>query len=251
MTFRIVLFLLSAIVASHVATGAFAITIYAAASTTDVIQTLADDFERKTGHHVKTVFAGSGTLARQIAQGAPSDLFLSADPRWVDRLEGHIVPSSRRNLFTNQLAIIVPASTVLPDGFKPEDLPSLLNPTDKLALAAPDMAPAGDYARQALTKLNLWEPLKPHMVTSASVRGALAWVERGETPAGITYVSDALNNPAVKVAALIPVNLHDPIRYPLVIIKPAAADAHLFYNHLQTDDAKALFRTYGFKPEPR
>ncbi|MBV1887058.1 MAG: molybdate ABC transporter substrate-binding protein [Parvibaculaceae bacterium] len=223
------------------------ISIFAAASTTEATQEVADLFERQSGCSVSTIFASSATLARQIAAGAPADLYLSANKNWMDWLiaQNTVLDRNARNYVTNQLVIITPAKNSvaidLPLG------PQTLLPNSPFAIAEPNSVPAGIYGAQSLKKLGLWGKLKGNLLIGSNVRTVLAWVSQGEAKLGITYATDAQADPSVRIAARIPAHSHDPIIYPLALIgerptKPARA----FYAWLQTHQALSIFADHGF-----
>lgn len=223
------------------------ISIFAAASTTEATQEVADLFERQSGCSVSTIFASSATLARQIAAGAPADLYLSANKSWMDWLiaQNTVLDRNARNYVTNQLVIITPAKNSvtinLPLG------PQTLLPNSPFAIADPSSVPAGIYGAQSLKKLTLWEKLKDNLLIGSNVRTVLAWVSQGEAKLGITYATDAQADPSVRIAARIPTDTHDPIIYPLALVgerptKPARA----FYDWLQTHEALSVFADHGF-----
>lgn len=222
--------------------------IYAAASTAEALQKIATAFERQTGAAIVPVFAGSGTLARQIAEGAPAGLFLSADERWMEWLAARklIDPASRIDLLANRLILITPADAPLTFSFETgQDLATALG-SGRLALADPDAAPAGAYAREALRHLGLWDGVQNRLVLGASVRTVLAWVARGEVRAGIVYQSDARLTEKVAVTALVPEEAHAPVRYPLALMPTASPAARDFYAFLRGDTAAAIFADHGF-----
>lgn len=223
------------------------ISIFAAASTTEATQEVADLFELKSGCSVSTIFAGSATLARQIAAGAPADLYLSANQSWMNWLiaQNTVKARNSRNYLTNQLVIITPAKNsiaiALPLG------PQTQLPDTPFALAEPNSVPAGIYGTQSLKKLGLWQKLKGNLLIGSNVRTVLAWVSQGEAKLGIAYATDAQADPSVRIAAHLPAHTHDPIIYPLALIgerptKPARA----FYDWLQTHEALSIFADHGF-----
>lgn len=226
------------------------VTVFAAASLTNAIQDITKAYESKSKDIVRLSFAASSDLAKQIEAGAPANIFASADNRWMDYLQSHnlIINDSRTPLLGNTLVLIVPAnapkSVVIDEKL---DLIALLGPDGKLATGIPESVPAGVYARAALTKLGLWDKVQPRIVGAASVRAALALVERGEVAAGIVYATDAAITDKVKVAGTFPASSHEPIVYPFALVKgqdtPAAKD---FFAFLKGPEAVAIFKKYGF-----
>jgi molybdate transport system substrate-binding protein len=222
---------------------------YAAASLTNALGDIAQSFERQSQDKVSFSFASSSTLAKQIENGAPADMFVSADQEWMDYLEklNLIAPGSRIELLGNRLVLIAPADSGLSLTLKPGvDLSSLLR-GGLLATGDPDHVPVGKYAKIALEKLGAWDRVSGRIARADSVRAALALVERGEAPLGIVYATDAAVAPKVKVVDVFPGDLHPAIVYPAALVQgrstPAAAR---FLDYLKTPEAKAVFQKYGF-----
>ncbi|MDX9976312.1 MAG: molybdate ABC transporter substrate-binding protein [FCB group bacterium] len=216
------------------------IIVFAAASTADALEAIAETYRLETGTRVTVVPAGSATLARQIQSGARADLFLSASGEWADYLAKHGLIAERRQFLTNQLVAVVPTDSKATLA-KPEDL---LDPSfARIAIGDPDAVPAGAYARQALRKLNLWDRLQPKLVPGADARQALLYVEQGETDAGIVYATDAKASPSVRTAFTFDPALSGPIQYPLVLLNPAARP---FYTYLTSPESLAQFTQRGF-----
>jgi molybdate transport system substrate-binding protein len=239
------------------------VTIFAAASTKDAVEDLAGRFMAAGGGPVRTVFAASSTLAKQIAQGAPADIYLSANPSWMDYLAERDVidAASRVDLLGNRLVLIVSSdgdasSADLGElsGTTLADFLSANLPDDRpLAIADPSHVPAGIYAKAALEALGLWQGLADRAARTADVRAALALVDRGEAPVGIVYGTDARISPRVKVAGWFPAGSHPPIVYPLALAAGSTSDdARRFYDYLRNADSAAVFRSHGFQvpPEP-
>ena len=230
------------------------ITVFAAASTADALSDAALAFEaaaqeRGEAVTVRTVFAASSTLAKQITQGAPADLFLSASTAWMDYLDSReaIEPASRVDLLSNRLALIVPANSDLRPAL--DDGRSLLAAVGggRLAMGDPAHVPAGVYGQAALTSLGIWQDLADRTARAASVRAALALVERGEAVAGIVYRSDAQGRKTVRLVGLFPADSHPAIAYPLAVVRGRGSPATLaFARFLQGETAQATFRAHGF-----
>ncbi|HWA99497.1 MAG TPA: molybdate ABC transporter substrate-binding protein [Pirellulales bacterium] len=221
------------------------VTVFAAASATEAIEDIAGWFEQTNAANVKTNFAASSTLARQILEGAPADIFISADEQWADELEDAELVDRRDDLLGNRLVVVVGGP--LPE--KISDVESLTDESIKhVALGDPESVPAGRYAKQALEKLGIWEAIKPKVVTGADVRQALLLVERGEADAGIVYATDAQVSVKVHVAASIDPKLHDPIRYPALLLKTKQPHplAGRFYEKLFSREAAQAFVKRGF-----
>lgn len=222
--------------------------VYAAASLTDAISELAALYEKQHPDlKVRPVYAASSTLARQIENGAPADVFISADLDWADYLDerGLFTAGSRTNLLGNELVLIAPAgkefTAKLEKGF---DLPASFS--GKLCTGEPGYVPAGRYARQSLTYYGWWDALKPRLVGADDVRTATAFVERGECAAGIVYNTDTKIAKKVSVVASFPSDSHKPIIYPGALLKKASPDSKVFWTYLQGNEARAVFVRYGF-----
>jgi len=225
--------------------------VFAAASTTNALDEIAVLFSAKGLGTVKASYASSSTLAKQIEQGAPADVFLSADQQWADYLAERklIDPASRTNLLGNSLVLIAPADAKTPPITidKNLDLAALLG-NGRLSTGDPDHVPVGIYVKQALENLGQWQKIEPKLARSASVRAALTFVEMGETPYGVVYATDAAVTKKVKVVAAFPSALHDPVVYPVALVAGhdnPAAKAYLEF--LKSPDAKQVFEKYGFK----
>lgn len=229
------------------------ITVFAAASLTNAVTAAAKAYEAKSGDSIQISFASSSTLARQIAAGAPADIFISANQKWMDWLaeQDLIATATRHNIVANSLVLIAPKdSTIGPIALgKNTDLAALLAEDDRIAVGDPDHVPAGIYAKQALNHLGQWETLSPRLARADNVRAALALVERGEAPLGIVYRTDAAIAADVKIVATFPEDSHPPITYPIALIKDADTDANAkFLAWLLGDDAGKVFADYGFDP---
>ena len=217
----------------------------AAVSLTEVLQTIARAYER--GKRIVLNLAGSNTLARQIAEGAPVDLFISADAAQMDRIEqaGRILAGSRVDLLSNQLVVIVPDDRARL--FRsPRDL---LDPEiGRIAVGDPAAVPAGVYAKQYLEAQGLWPQVRAKIVPTMSVRGALSAVEAGNADAGIVYRTDAATATRAIVALAVPVEDGPSIQYPAAVMvdAPNQAGARRFLAHLQGPDAAAVFERAGF-----
>ena len=233
------------------------IDLFAAASLREVLDAAVAEHQQRTGRIVRATYAGSAKLARQIAQGAPADMYISADERWMDWLDqrGLVETSARHRLASNALVLVAPASA----SGDPVDLTSPAAFVDRLGagrLAIADSStPAGRYGEQALTHLGLWPRVRDRRAPGDDVRAALSLVARGEVPLGLVYATDARAEPRVRVVATLPPSSHDPIVYPGAPVRrrdgagdPAAAQAFLYM--LAGAEGKALFRRFGFAPAP-
>jgi molybdate transport system substrate-binding protein len=229
------------------------VTVFAAASLTDAMKDVSAQWE-KTGHQpLRMSFGSSSTLARQVEQGAPANVFASADEKWMDYLaqKGLIASDTRKDLLSNDLVLIVPADkprhvTIGPDF----DLLGMLGPNGRIATGDPAHVPVGIYAEQALKKLGVWDAASPRLARAEDVRSALLLVERGEAPVGIVYGTDAAVSKRVMVAGTFPANTHDPISYPFAVTKSGdSAEARALLTFLAAPEARAIFVARGFKVE--
>lgn len=232
-----------------IAADADSVTIFAAASTTNAITDIGNLFAQKGMGKVVTSFASSSTLAKQIEQGAPANVFLSADLKWMNYLaeKKSIEPQSLFDLLGNKIVLIAPTSSTAKIVISPKlDLATILG-KEKLAMGDPDHVPAGIYGKQALEKLGIWKGVESKVARAKDVRAALTLVEREEAPLGVVYATDAAITKKVKVVAVFPEDSHPPIVYPVALVKgketPAAKS---FLDFLKTTDAKAVFEKYGF-----
>lgn len=223
------------------------INVSAAASLKDALAEIRKNYQTRRPD-IKLVYnlAASGALQKQIEQGAPADLFISAAPKQMDGLEAKnlIKKVTRKNLVENKLVLVVPQNSTLGLG-KFEDLAAGVQ---KFAIGETATVPAGQYGRQVLQKLGLWENVKDKAVFAKDVRTVLAYVETGNVEAGIVYKTDAVSGPKVKIAAAAPDGSHKPIIYPAAVlagaIQPRAAEEFLAY--LLGPEGKAVFEKYGF-----
>ena len=191
-------------------------------------------------------FGASGGLAQQIQQGAPVDIFFSAATKQMDILQraNLLLNETRRNLLTNRLVLISPKNSAVVSDFKQLTDAKI----KKIAIGEPNSVPVGQYAQEMLTKLGLWQQIKPKLVLGNNVRQVLTFVESGNVDAGIVYTTDAKTSDKVTVQLTAAANLHSPIVYPLAVIRnsrhPAAAKT--FVEFLAGDRAKIVFQKYGF-----
>jgi molybdate transport system substrate-binding protein len=223
--------------------------VFAAASLTNVLGELSGEWEKRSGVSVKLSFAASSALARQIEAGGEAHVFVSADQEWMDYLAGRdlIAPSSRRDLVRNSLALIAPADSTVELTIRPGfDLVRALG-DGRLSVADPDTVPAGRYARAALTKLAVWDPVSKRLARAENVRAALTYVARGECPLGVVYSTDAQIEPKVRVVTTFPDNSHAPITYPAAATAKAGPRAAAFVQFLGGADAAPVWKKYGFR----
>jgi len=217
------------------------ITLFAAASTTDAVRELAAAFEKETGKKVRLNMAGSGALARQIESGAPADVFISANIKWIDYLEARslILADSREVIAQSALVLIVPNGSSL----KFHDFPAGLN--GKLAFGNPASVPAGAYAQEALETAHQFTAVKNSLIKTKDVRTVLMYVERGEVAAGMVYATDAKASGKVKVIHTFPKDSHSPILYSAAACSKKET-AFEFLAFLKSDRAKAILKSHGF-----
>lgn len=229
------------------------LTVFAAASLTDAMKDVATLWV-KAGHPaLRLSFGASSTLARQIEQGAPANLFASADEKWMDYLaeKKQIVPETRKDLLGNDLVLVVPADkpqhVTIGPGF---NLVGMLGPNGRVATGDPAHVPVGLYAEQALKKLGIWDAVSPHLARADDVRAALLLVEREEAPAGIVYATDAAVSKAVMIAGTFPASSHDPVTYPFAVVKSGdTPEARALMTFLSGPESRAAFTQRGFKVE--
>jgi molybdate transport system substrate-binding protein len=248
---RFLLFLL--LILAPLQARAQTLTVFAAASLTDAMKQVSDLWV-KAGHQApRQSFASSSTLARQIENGAPANVFASADEQWMDYLakKGLIAAGTRKDLLGNDLVLVVPATHPIHVNIGPGfDLMALLGSDGRLSVGDPAHVPAGIYAEQALKKLGLWDKASPRLAPAADVRSALLLVERGEAPAGIVYSTDAAASKAVSIAGVFPENSHDPITYPFAVTKSGdTPEARAFLDFLSTPAVREIWTKNGFKVE--
>jgi molybdate transport system substrate-binding protein len=223
--------------------------VFAAASLKNALDEVAAQWQRETGRKVKISYAASNTLIKQIEQGAPADMFISADLDWMDygQQKNLIKPDTRSNLLGNRLVLIAPKDATQSVNIQPGfDLAALLN-GGRLAMANVDAVPAGKYGKASLEKLGAWNGVKDKIAQAESVRAALLLVSRGEAPFGIVYQTDAASDPGVKIVGTFPESTHPPIIYPIALTKETTnADAQAFLNYIRSPAARPAFERQGF-----
>src|SRR5262245_60189408 len=227
--------------------------VFAAASLQDALDSLVDPTLRSTGVRMRISYAASSSLARQIENGAPAGLFISADVDWMDYLvERKLVQSaSRVNLAGNRLVLIAPKSEPVSLRIAPGFPLAATLGTGRLALANPDAVPAGKYAKAALTALRVWDSVAGRVAAAENVRAALLLVARREARLGIVYATDARVEPGVVVVDTFSETLHPPIVYPAALLTSASADAVKIFEFLKSDAAAKAFQAQGFTPVTR
>lgn len=223
------------------------VTIFAAASLRNALDQAAARYAKETGTPPARIsYAASSALARQIEQGAPADLFISADSDWMDYLamKGLIRPGTRVDLFTNHLALIAPKDSTMKLAVRRGFPLAQALGAGRLAMAGPEV-PAGKYGEASLTALGVWDQVKDHTARGENVRAALQFVARGEAPLGIVYDTDALTEPQVRIVALFPDSSHPRIVYPGAALTDNA-QAKAFLAWLHGPKGAAAFRPFGF-----
>ena len=225
--------------------------VFAAASLTDVLTELGQSYQKVTpATTIKNSFASSATLAKQIENGANSDLFISADQDWADYLAKRnlLISNSRKNLLANELVLIAPLGTS-PKIEMQKGFDFAKSFSGKLCTGDPASVPVGKYAKQALDYFNWWQAIEARIVGTEDVRTALVFVARGECPLGIVYNTDAKASQKVTLVASFPAASHLPIIYPGALTAKASDEAHKFWQFLQSPAAAEVFKRYGFRTE--
>lgn len=242
---------LLAVVAMTTVAHAAPVTVFAAASLKNALDEVGAEYQ-KSGGEARFSYAASSAIARQIEQGAPADVYVSADVDWMNYLAERklIVAASRRDLLTNRLALIAPAdSNVALKIGKGMPLAKALG-DGRLAVAGPDV-PAGKYGKASLTALGVWDSVSGKLAQAENVRAALQYVARGESPLGIVYDTDAKVEPKVRIVGLFPNGSHPKIVYPAAVVASSKnPDAARFLAFMSTPKAAAVFRKYGFTVLP-
>ena len=227
------------------------VTVFAAASLKNALDQVAASYAEETGNEVTISYAGSNQLAQQIIQGAPADIFISANEKWMDEVEkaGLLAEGTREDLLGNTLVLIAhgkDAEMLSEDAMKNLDLPAMLG-DGKLAMALVDSVPAGQYGKAALETLGIWAATEPQVAQADNVRAALALVATGEAPFGIVYATDAVAEDNVTVVGTFPADSSPKIIYPAALTTEAADDAdRAFYDVLSSDRAVTAFEGQGF-----
>ena len=240
---------LLALCLAPVGAGAGEVTVFAAASMKTALDEIAARYAEETGNRLVASLAASSALARQIQQGAPADVFVSASTDWMDALEadGLIDPASRFDLLGNRIVLVAHGAGAPQVAVAPGmDLAGMLG-DGRLSMAMVDSVPAGVYGKAALVSLGVWDAVAPKVAQADNVRAALALVSTGEAPFGIVYATDAAADPGVSVVATFPADTHPPIVYPAARVaasdNPLAAD---LLAYLRGPAARAAFERQGF-----
>jgi molybdate transport system substrate-binding protein len=226
------------------------ITVFAAASLKNALDEVAAAYKAETGKTVLISYAGSNALAKQIEEGAPADIFFSADLAWMDYVEERdlIRNDTRQTLLGNEIVLIAPAESSATITLGPRaDVAALLGADGRLAMANIDSVPAGKYGKAALETLGIWPSVAERVVQAENVRAALAFVATGEAPLGIVYQTDANSEAKVKSIAAFPADSHTPIVYPVAITASSTnPDVEAFFDFMRSDKAKPAYEKQGF-----
>jgi len=225
------------------------IVVFAAASLKNALDDAVAAFAGEGGAKVDVSYAASSTLAKQIENGAPADLFISADLDWMDYAEKRnlIKPETRKNLLGNELVLVAPVDSDVKVEIAPNFPLAALLKDGRLALADPAAVPAGKYAKAALEKLGVWSSVEDKLARAENVRAALFFVSRQEAPLGIVYRTDAAADKGVKVVAVFPKDTHPPVVYPIALTAASQnAEAAKFLAFVESAAARPFFDKQGF-----
>jgi len=222
--------------------------VFAAASLKTALDAIAGEWRAGTGGRATISYAASSTLAKQIENGAPADLFISADRDWMDYLQQKklIDPETRIDLVGNSLVLIAPAGSTAQVMIAPGFPLAAMIGDGHLAMADPDAVPAGRYGSAALRVLGVWPQVAGHIAAAENVRAALLLVARGEAPLGIVYRTDAAAEPAVRIVGTFPPDSHPPIVYPMALTIAPRPEAPALAAYLRGPAARKLFEAQGF-----
>lgn len=223
--------------------------IFAAASLKNVIDDVAAPCQAATGVRYKASYAASSTLAKQIAEGAPAEIFISADLEWMDDVaKRNLIQSDTRiNLLGNDLVLVAPKSSTVALKIAPNFGLAAALGNGRLAVGDPASVPAGLYAKAALTSLGVWGSVSSHLAPAENVRAALLLVSRAEAPLGIVYRTDAIADASVRIVDVFPESSHPPIVYPAALTTRASAAARKVLDYLHGPAARAVFEKQGFR----
>lgn len=219
--------------------------IYAASSMTNAVNELVEVFERNADVKITTVYAGTSSLARQVEQGAPVDILIAANTKWMNYLvdKGVVSSDNVTNIATNEL-VVISTELIKLDVANESSWHATLN-GQRLAIGQTNAVPAGIYAKQSLESLNVWSQVKQQLAPTKNVRIALTLVERNETPLGIVYKTDALSSPKVQIVATFPETSHDAIIYPMAMMNEAPTTRD-FTQFVNSKKGQEILKKYGF-----
>lgn len=229
------------------------LTVFAAASLKEALDEAGTRYQKSTGRSEKIAisYAASSALARQIENGAPADVFISADMDWMDYVEKRnlLRAGSRASLLRNEIVLIAPSFSKAMLDLRPGAPLAQVLGKERLAMADPDSVPAGKYGKAALEKLGLWATVINRVARTENVRAALLFVSRGEAPLGIVYRTDAAAEKKVRIVATFPPDSHPPIVYPAALLSGwKSAEATVFFEFIKSPVAIEIFRKHGFVP---
>ena len=243
-----VLFTIPLFTAPRAVQAADGLVVFAAASLKESLDAAVATYAAPDRPKIVVSYASSGALARQIENGAPADLFISADQAWMDYLGERklIDQATRRTLLTNRLVLVAPADRPLSLRIAPGFALAQALGDGRLAIGDPATVPAGRYAQAALESLGVWSQVASRTAPAESVRAALALVVRGEVPLGIVYRTDAISEPKVRVVGEFAADSHPPIVYPAAVVAGARPAAGALLDYLASPAARAVFARFGF-----
>jgi molybdate transport system substrate-binding protein len=223
------------------------LTVFAAASLKNAIDDIGGKWKESSGNAIVASYASSSTLAKQIEQGAPADVFISADQQWMDYVDKRSLVEKPHDLLGNRLVLVAGKDSKATLEIEPGAKLSEALGDGKLAVGDPSHVPAGIYAKEALTNLKLWDSVEAKLAPAADVRAALTLVSRGEAPLGIVYETDAKVDANVRIVSVFPEDSHKPIIYPVAVVKTSKnPNAAKFVSYLSSPVAKEIFVKYGF-----
>lgn len=226
------------------------VVVFAAASLKNALDAVVARYHERTGKSALVSYASTSTLAKQIEQAAPADIFFSADLDWMNYVaeRGLIQEPTRRTLLGNAIVLVAPKESTAAVAIGPGmDLPAALGADGRLAMANVESVPAGKYGKASLQSLGAWDGVADRIVQADNVRAALAFVASGEAPLGIVYATDAAAEPSVKVLGAFPEESHPPILYPVAMLSASTnPDARGFFDFLQSDAARPAYEQQGF-----
>ena len=223
--------------------------VFSAASLTDLLSNLSFKFEKKFQIKVHNVFASSSVLARQIKEGAPANIFISANQAWMDDLElgGFLREGSRYNLLKNNLVLITQREHRFYFSWKKIELLSSILKNNRIAIGDPSHVPAGIYAKTSFKKMGVWDDINSHVIRARNVRLARTYVENGEALIGVVYKSDILGRDKIKLVSQFPIDSHPPILYPIAIIKNKSTNLEKkFLEFLRLKVTRDTIKQFGF-----
>ncbi len=222
--------------------------VFAAASLKNALDGAAAGWQKEAGAAVKISYAASSTLAKQLEEDAPAQIFISADEDWMNYVAGKglIKPESRSDLLGNKLVLIAPKDRAVSLDLKPGAGLAAALAGGRLAMGNVDSVPAGKYGKAALEKLGLWAEVSAKLAQAESVRAALLLVSRGEAPLGVVYQTDAASDPNVRIVATFPADSHPPIVYPVALTAKAGQAAAAFLDYIRSAKAAPFFKAQGF-----